>query len=188
MPAAWVLRWRGLLGTSKAADMIDMLLDPDKALDAVNRAVSLVKKASATAQNVESLAPLLGRYFDAKANAIAVAEKAKAGGFGGSSMGKALELEMAIESQRQFEEDLKGLFYSSNKMDVWQRIKARAAQMEAQAAKAAAAEKRALEAKKKQQEEEITIVIAIVIVVVTLGVVGYFAWEFISHCSKVGCG
>jgi hypothetical protein len=168
--------------------MIDLLLDPDKALDAVNKAVSLVKKASKTAQNVESLAPLLGRYFDAKANAIATMEKAKAGGFGGSAMGKALELEMAIESQRQFEEDLKGLFFSSNKMDVWQKIKARAAQMELQAAKSAAAEKRALAAKKQQQEEELTIILAIVIVVASLSVVGYFAYEFISHCAIKGCG
>ena len=168
--------------------IVDLLLDPEKALDAVNKAVSLVKKASKTAQNVESLAPLLGRYFDAKANAIATMEKAKAGGFGGSAMGKALELEMAIESQRQFEEDLKGLFFSSNKMDVWQKIKARATMMEAEAAKSAAAEKRRLEAAKKKQDEEVTILIVIVVVVATLGVVGYFAYEFISHCSKTGCG
>ena len=168
--------------------IVDLLLDPDKALDAVNKAVSLVKKASKTAQNVEQLAPLLGRYFDAKANAIATMEKAKAGGFGASAMGKALELEMAIESQRQFEEDLKGLFFSSNKMDVWQKIKARATQMEAQAAKAAAAEKRRMEAAKKKQDEEVTILIVIVVVVATLGAVGYFAYEFISHCSKAGCG
>ena len=168
--------------------IVDLLLDPEKALDAVNKAVSLVKKASATAQNVEQLAPLLGRYFDAKATAIAVAEKAKAGGFGGSSMGKALELEMAIESQRQFEEDLKGLFFSSNKMDVWQKIKARAAMMEAEAAKAAGAEKRRLAAAKKKQEEEVTILIVIVIVVATLCAVGYFGYQFINYCSKTGCG
>lgn len=168
--------------------MIDLLLDPDKALDAVNKAVSLVKKASQTAQNVESLGPLLGRYFDAKANALAVAQKAKAGGFGASSMGKAIELEMALESQRQFEEDLKGLFFSTGKMDIWQRIKARAAQMELEAAKAAAAEKRRIELKKKKQQEDIEMLVAIAIVVAALIAVGYFAWQFIEHCAKSGCG
>jgi surfactin synthase thioesterase subunit len=168
--------------------IVDLLLDPDKALDAVNKAVSLVKKASQTAQNVESLAPLLGRYFDAKANAIATMEKAKAGGFGGSSMGKALELEMAIESQRQFEEDLKGLFFSSNKMDVWQKIKARATQMEADAAKSAAAEKRRLAAAKKKQDEAIEIVIGVSLaVVVVIGLI-WAAYEFMLYCSKFGCG
>lgn len=168
--------------------MLDVLLDPDKALDAVNKAVALVKKASQTAQNVESLGPLLGRYFDAKANAIASVQKAKAGGFGASAMGKAIELEMALESQRQFEEELKGLFFSSGKMDIWQRIKARATEMEAQAAKAAAAEKRALAAKKKKQQEEIEMLVAILIVVATLIAVGYFGWKFIEYCAKAGCG
>ena len=168
--------------------IVDLLLDPDKALDAVNKAVSLVKKASKTAQDVESLAPLLGRYFDAKANAIATMEKAKAGGFGGSAMGKALELEMAIESQRQFEEDLKGLFFSSNKMDVWQKIKARATMMEAEAAKSAAAEKRRLEAVKKKQDEAIEIVIGVSLAVVTVVILIWGAYEFMLYCSKVGCG
>ncbi len=165
--------------------MIDLLLDPDKALDAVNKAVALVKKASQTAQNVESLGPLLGRYFDAKAGALACVQKAKSSG---SSMGKAIELEMALEAQRQFEEDLKNLFFSAGKMDVWQRIKARATQMELEAAKAAAAEKRALAKKKQQEEEWLEIGAAIVIVVLALCAVVYFASEFIAHCKKVGCG
>jgi hypothetical protein len=166
--------------------IVDLLLDPDKALDAVNKAVSLIKKASKTAENVESLGPLLGRYFDAKANALTCMQQAK--NQGGSALGKAIEIEMALESQRQFEEDLKGLFFSSNKMDLWQRAKAREAQMLVEAAKAAGAEKRRMEAAKKKQDEEVTILIVIVVVVATLGVVGYFAYEFISHCSKTGCG
>lgn len=168
--------------------MLDLLLDPDKALDAVNKAVSLIKKASKTAQNVESLGPLLGRYFDAKANAIAVAQKAKAGGFGESSMGKAIELEMAIESQRQFEEELKGLFFSTGKMDIWQKIKARATEMEAAAARSAGAEKRRLAAKKKKDREETEVVLAIFIGALVLCAGGYAAYDFLSHCSKVGCG
>lgn len=167
--------------------MIDLLLDPDRALDAVNKAVALVKKASKTAQNVESLGPLLGRYFDAKANAIASVQKAKAGGFGASAMGKAIELEMALESQRQFEEDLKNLFFSSGKMDIWQRIKARAAEMELQAAKAAAAEKRAIAAKKKQQQEEMEIVAAVTIIVVALVGIGYGMYWLISTCGGGAC-
>lgn len=168
--------------------MIDLLLDPDKALDAVNKAVALVKKVSKTVDNVESLGPVLGKYFDAKADAIASVQKAKAGEFGASAMGKAIELEMALEAQRQFEEDLKMLFFQANKMDVWQKIKARASMMEAEAAKATAAEKRRAADKKKQEQEEIEVFAAVAIVVVTLGVVGYFAYEFISRCSEAGCG
>jgi len=165
--------------------IVDLLLDPDKALDAVNKAVALVKKAIQTAQNVESLGPLLGRYFDAKANALACVQKSKATG---SSMGKAIELEMALEAQRQFEEDLKGLFFSAGKMDVWQRIKARATQMEAEAAKAAGAAKRAAEAKKKQEQEAIEIAIGISLAIILVAGILIGVYYLLKHCQAAGCG
>jgi len=167
--------------------MIGMLLDPDAALDAVNNAVRLVKKASATAQSVESLAPMLGKYFDAKANAIASAEAAKAGTFGGSSMGKALEIELAIDSQKEFEEDLKRLFWNANKMDVWQRIKARATVMEAEAAKAAGKAKEDARRKKLKDQEELETAIAIIISVAIFCGLMWGGWELISFCRQNGC-
>jgi len=167
--------------------MIGMLLDPEAALDAVNKAVSLVKKASATAQSVESLAPMLGKYFDAKANAIASAEAAKAGTFGGSSMGKALEIELAIDSQKEFEEDLKRLFWNANKMDVWQKIKARATVMEAEAAKAAGKAKEDARRKKLKDQEELETAIAVIISVVIFCGLMWGGWELFSFCRKNGC-
>jgi len=167
--------------------MIGMLLDPEAALDAVNKAVSLVKKASATAQSVESLAPMLGKYFDAKANAIASAEAAKAGTFGGSSMGKALEIELAIDSQKEFEEDLKRLFWNANKMDVWQKIKARATVMEAEAAKAAGKAKEDARRKKLKDQEELETAIAVIISVLIFCGLMWGGWELFSFCRQNGC-
>ena len=80
------------------------MIDPITALAAVSSAVTLVKKAVKTVQDVQSLGPVLGQYFDAKAQAIEVVEKAKTGGFKGSALGKALELELALEQAREFEE------------------------------------------------------------------------------------
>lgn len=168
--------------------MIDLLLDPDKALDAVNKAVALVKKASKTVENVESLGPVLGKYFDAKATAVAVASKAKAGGFGGSAMGKALELELAVEQAREFEKQVEALFFQSNKMDVWLRIKARAQQMELEAAKIAAAEKRKAAQKKKNQDEMIEIFVAVLLGGILLGIMGWGGYELIQFCSRGACG
>lgn len=168
--------------------MIDLLLDPDKALDAVNNAVRLVKKAAATVDNVESLGPVLGKYFDAKATAVAVAQKANNGGFGGSMKGKALEIELAIEAARDFENQIKSLFFASNKMDVWMRIEQRAKQMEVEGAKAAAAEKRRLAKKKKEQDEMIELVLGVTIAVVLLGVLLWGGWELLAHCKRNGCG
>jgi hypothetical protein len=167
--------------------MIGLLLDPDAALDAVNKAVSLVKKASATAQNIESLAPMLGKYFDAKANAIASAEAAKAGTFGGSSMGKAFEIEMAIDAQKDFEEDLKRLFWNANKMDVWQKIKARATVMEAEAAKSVGRAKEEARRKKQKEQEQFEEAIAVVISVAIFCVLMWGGFELFFFCRKYGC-
>lgn len=128
------------------------MIDPITALAAISSAVQLVKKAAATVDDVASLGPVLGKYFDAKAQAIEVIEKSKDGDFKGSALGKALELEMAIEQAREFEQQIKMLFFQSNKMDVWQRIAARAQQIEADAAHAARRRKEA-EKKKKQEDE-----------------------------------
>ena len=153
------------------------MIDPITALAAVSSAVNLVKKAVKTVQDVQSLGPVLGQYFDAKAQAIEVVEKAKTGGFKGSSLGKALELELALEQAREFEEQVKMLFFQSNKMDVWARITARAKQMEADAAKS---ERRRKEAQKRRQaeiDELILIVCAVGATLVVLGVTFYFVIE-----------
>lgn len=153
------------------------MIDPITALAAVSSAVNLVKKAVKTVQDVQSLGPVLGQYFDAKAQAIEVVEKAKTGSFKGSSLGKALELELALEQAREFEEQVKMLFFQSNKMDVWARITARAKQMEADAAKA---ERRRKEAKQRRQDEideMFLIAAAVLTTLVLLGVTFYFVLE-----------
>jgi hypothetical protein len=153
------------------------MIDPITALAAVSSAVNLVKKAVKTVQDVQSLGPVLGQYFDAKAQAIEVVEKAKTGGFKGSALGKALELELALEQAREFEESVKMLFFQSNKMDVWVRITARAKQMEADAARAEG--KRKAEAKRRQAEidDMFLIGIAVLTTVFVLGLTVYFIVE-----------
>lgn len=165
--------------------MIDLLLDPEKALDAVNKAVALVKKASKTVDNVESLGPVLGKYFDAKAQAVASAQAAKNSG---SNMGKAMEIELAIEAQKEFENELKDLFFRSNKMDVWQRIKAREAQMAVDAAKAASKAKAEAKRKKEKEAEMIEITIGVTLAVVLLGFLLWGGWELLMYCQRGRCG
>jgi hypothetical protein len=150
------------------------MIDPITALAAVSSAVNLVKKAVATVQDVQSLGPVLGKYFDAKAAAIEVVEKSKNGEFKGSALGKALELEMALEQAREFEDQVKMLFFQSNKMEVWQRITARAKQMEADAARAEG--KRKADAKRRQAEidDMFLIGIAVLMTLVVIGVTFYF--------------
>jgi hypothetical protein len=162
-------------------------IDPFAALDAVQSAIKLVKKASQTANDLGSLGPVLGKYFDAKVNAIQVVATAKQGGFKGSSMGKALELEMALEQAREFEESLKNLFFSSGKMDVWMAIKKRAAAMEAEAAKEIAKAKAEAARKKKEQKELIEAILMGAAVLLISGMLIYGGIYFYLHCNKYGC-
>ena len=156
-------------------------IDPSEALDAINSAVNLVKKAANTAQNVESLGPFLGRYFDAKVNGLQVVLDAKNGNFKGSSLGKAFEIEMAIERNRQFEEDVKNKLFFPNHMELWNRIKARANAMEAEFAKAAKREKDAAAKKKKEAQEALEIVLGSLAGVLLIGMVGYGIYQIRPH-------
>lgn len=156
-------------------------IDPSEALDAINSAVNLVKKAANTAQNVESLGPFLGRYFDAKVNGLQVVLDAKNGSFKGSALGKAFEIEMAIEKHRQFEEDVKNKLFFPNHMDLWNRIKARANAMEAEFAKAAKKEKDAAAKKKKEMREALEIILGSLAGVLLIGMVGYGIYQLRAH-------
>lgn len=162
-------------------------IDPFAALDAVQSAIKLVKKASQTANDIGSLAPMLGKYFDAKVDAIKVVSQAKNGGFKGSAMGKALELEMALEGAREFEESLKNLFFSSGKMDVWMNIKKRAAAMEAEAAKEIARAKAEAARKKKEEQELIEWVLTIGGALLIFGLIVWGGVYFYLNCNKYGC-
>jgi hypothetical protein len=71
----------------------------------------------------------------------------------GSNMGTALQIEMALEQARAFEEELKMLFMQTGKIDVWNKIKARQAEMDLADAKEISALK-AEEKKLKQAEQE----------------------------------
>ena len=162
------------------------MIDPVSALAAVQSAVALIKKASATVDDVASLGPLIGKYFDAKATATKAAREAKKSG--GSNMGKAIEIELALKAQADFERELQGLFFSSNNMDVWQAIMKRVAEMNA--ADADQARKDAIEdAKRKRREEELNeLFVVIGIIVVACALLGYLVYEGITYCQVNRCG
>ena len=160
-------------------------MDPITALAAVNSAVSMIKKAVGTVDNVASLGPLIGKYFDAKHQAAKAAREAKKAG--GSNMGKAIEIELALKSQRDFEEQLKGLFFPNN-MDVWNGIQERKAQMDAEDKAEEERERvRARNAKRRQAELN-ELFIGIGIIVVILISFGWGLMEFFDYCKSARCG
>ena len=163
-------------------------IDPLTALAGIQSAISMVKKAAGVAQDLGSLAPMIGKLFDAKSTATKAMLQAKQSGKG-SNMGTALQIEMALEQARAFEEELKMLFMQTGKIDVWNKIKARQADMDLADAKELSALKKAeKEAKAKEQEmNELAMIIGGVAFVLFLVFVGVN--ELMTFCETTRrCG
>lgn len=163
-------------------------IDPIAALNGLQSAISMVKKASKVANDLGSLAPMLGKMFDAKSQATKAMLQAKTSKKG-SNMGAALEIEMALEQARAFEEELKMLFMQTGKIDVWNKIKARQAEMDLADAKELSALKKAEKAAKAKEEElqEWAMIIGGVFFVLFLIVVGVN--EIMDFCQQTRrCG
>jgi hypothetical protein len=162
-------------------------IDPMTALAGIQSAISMVKKASAVANDLGSLAPMIGKLFDAKSTATkALIETKKSKG---SNMGTALQIEMALEQARAFEEELKMLFMTTGKIDVWNKIKARQDQMDIDDARELRALERAeKKAKEKEQEmNELAIILggcAFVLFLVAIGI--YELMEFCETTRRCG--
>jgi hypothetical protein len=164
------------------------MIDPISALNGLQSAISMVKKASKVANDLGGLAPMIGKMFDAKSQATKAMLQAKREKKG-SNMGAALQIEMALEQARAFEEELKMLFMQTGKIDVWNKIKARQAEMDLADAKELSALKKAeKEAKVKEQElQEWAMIIGGVFFVLFLIVVGVN--EMMDFCQSTRrCG
>ena len=162
------------------------MIDPITALAGIQSAVKLIKQASKTVDDVASLGPLLGKYFDAKSTASKAAVEAKKKG--GSSMGTALQIEMALDQAASFEKELQLLFFQANKVDVWNKIKARAQAMDVEDAHNARREKEAAERKKKADQEDLELGLLLSGLVLALLLSAYGIFEILDHCAKVRCG
>jgi hypothetical protein len=165
----------------------EKMIDPISALNGLQNAISMVKKASKVANDLGGLAPMLGKMFDAKSQATKAMIQAK-NSKKGSNMGAALQIEMALEQARAFEEELKMLFMQTGKIDVWNKIKERQAEMDRDDAKEIAA-LRAAEKKAKEKEEELqewAIIIGGIVFVLFLVFIGIN--ELMNLCPKGGCG
>ena len=164
-----------------------MIIDPLSALEGLQSAISMVKKASKVANDLGGLAPMIGKMFDAKSQctkALLDAKKNK-----GSNMGQALQIEMALEQARAFEEELKMLFMTTGKVDVWNKIKARQDQMDVDDARELRSLEKAEKAAKKKEEEMNELAIIIGGVAFVLFLVGIGIYELMEFCDTTKrCG
>ena len=147
------------------------MIDPLTALAGIQAAVALIKKVSKTVDDVSSLGPVLGKYFDAKSTATKAVVQAKKSK---SSMGTAIQIEMALDQAKRFEDELQLLFMQAGKVDVWNKIKSRAMAMDVESAHDARREKEAAAKRKAEMDEVVELALLAVIFFSLVGVILYF--------------
>ena len=163
-------------------------IDPMAALDGLQKAIGMVKKASKVANDLGGLAPMLGQMFNAKSAATKAMLQAKRDKKG-SNMGTALQIEMALEQARAFEEELKMLFMQTGKIDVWNKIKARQAEMDLADAKEISALKAEEKKAKQAEQEQLEMAMLIGGIAFVLLLIGIGINELIDFCQTTKrCG
>jgi len=141
----------------------------------VQKAVALIKEAQKTANDVGSLGPMLGQYFDSKSQTVTALAEAK--NAGGSSMAQAVQIEMQLLQQRKFEEEMKMIFFQTGNADVWESITARVADSEKQMREASRRARDAAIQRKKKMKQMLEMGIAIALVVL---IVPPLMWLFVQ--------
>ena len=164
-----------------------MIIDPITALEGLQQAIGLVKKASKVANDLGGLGVMVGRLFDAKSQATKAMVEAKRSG-NKSNFALAMQIENALMNSAKLESELQLLYMQTGHIDVWNKIKARAAEMDRDDAIAARQAKEEEKKRKEAEQEQMAWAIAIVAIVMLFGAIGWIIGEVSDHCAKVRCG
>ena len=164
-----------------------MIIDPITALEGLQSAISVVKKASKVANDLAGLAPSIAKMFDAKSVATKAMVEAKRSG-NKSNLGTALQIEMALDEAKRFEQELMMLFQATGRADVWDKIKKRQQQMDIEDAHLARQAKAEEKKRKEEEQEQLAWAFGVVIIVMLLGAVGWGIAEIQDLCAKTRCG
>jgi hypothetical protein len=164
-----------------------MIIDPITALEGLQSAISVVKKASKVANDLAGLAPSIAKMFDAKSVATKAMVEAKRSG-NKSNLGAALQIEIALDEAKRFEQELMLLFQATGRADVWDKIKKRQQQMDIEDAHLARQAKAEEKKRKEEEQEQLAWAFGVVIIVMLLGAVGWGIAEIQDFCAKTRCG
>jgi len=164
-----------------------MIIDPITALEGLQSAISVVKKASKVANDLAGLAPSIAKMFDAKSVATKAMVEAKRSG-NKSNLGAALQIEIALDEAKRFEQELMMLFQATGRADVWDKIKKRQQQMDIEDAHLARQAKAEEKKRKEEEQEQMAWAVGTVVIVMLLGAVGWGIAEIQDFCAKTRCG
>jgi hypothetical protein len=164
-----------------------MIIDPITALEGLQQAIGLVKKASKVANDLGGLGVMVGRLFDAKSQATKAMVEAKRSG-NKSNFALAMQIENALMNSAKLESELQLLYMQTGHIDVWNKIKARAAEMDRDDAIAVRQAKAEEKKRKEAEQEQMEWAVGIVVLVMLVGAVGWGINEISEFCAKTRCG
>jgi hypothetical protein len=165
----------------------EMIIDPITALEGLQKAIGLVKKASQVANDLGGLGVMVGRLFDAKSQATKAMVEAKRSG-NKSNFALAMQIENALMNSAKLESELQLLYMQTGHIDVWNKIKARAAEMDREDAHLARQAKEEEKKRKDAEQEQMEWAVGIVVIVVLLGAIGWGINELAEMCAGSRCG
>ena len=102
-------------------------------------------------------------------------------------MGTAIQIEMALDQAKRFEDELQLLFMQAGKIDVWNKIKSRSQAMDVEAAHDARRTKEAEAKRKKKEQEQLEILFAVVFIIFVMAGLAIGLYELVEYCRKYGC-
>jgi hypothetical protein len=164
-----------------------MIIDPITALEGLQSAISVVRKAAKVANDLGGLAGVVGKLFDARSQATKAMLEAKRSG-NKSNFSVAMQIENALMETAKLESQLELLYMQTGNILVWQKIKARAAEMDRDDAIAARKAKEEEKRLKEEEQEQMMWAVAIVIIVMFVGAIGWGIEEITDLCAKTRCG
>lgn len=164
------------------------MIDPISALEGLEKAVSLVKKAQAVAKDIGGLSVMVGRLFDAESNATKSMIAAKKTG-GKSNFEIAMRIENALMNSRNLQKQLQLLYMQTGNIDVYNKMMARKAEMDRDDAIEARKLKDAEKKKKQQEQEQLEMAALIGGTVFILLLIGIGINEMMDFCQTTKrCG
>lgn len=163
------------------------MIDPITALEGLEKAVSLVKKAQAVAKDIGGLSVMVGRLLDAESGATKSMLAAKKAG-GKSNFEVAMRIENALMNSRKLLKEIQLLYMQTGNIDVYNKMMARKAEMDRDDAIEARKLKEQEKKRKEQEQEQMAWAIAIVIIVMFVGAIGWGISEIGDMCAKTRCG
>jgi len=156
------------------------------ALGVIKQIVGVIKETKSTVDDVSSLGPILGKYFNKKHEITKSLRETKKPGFKGSNMGQAAEIELELDRMAEFEKEMQFIFMMANKLDVWNKIVARAAAMDEEDRAELRRARDAEITRRKKQKENTEIAIALGILFVVSSAFGFLIYQIIV-CSGQKC-